>query len=106
MNQQVLTRSTGEILGDSTAREVLLEIFADLHPGLIDESRSITSIFSPQSAKEFLGQLSDISALFSADDTFAQTMEKLQTQINWRMSLRAIRMKAITLSSASSASIK
>jgi len=82
MNQEVLTRSTGEILGDSPAREVLLEIFADLHPGLIDESRSITSIFTPQSAKEFLGQLTDISALFSADDTFAQTMEKLQAQID------------------------
>jgi len=51
---ETLTKSTNEILGDAPARDVLLEIFADLHPGLIDENRSITSIFTPQSAREFL----------------------------------------------------
>ena len=53
---ETLTKSTSEILGDAPARDVLLEIFADLHPGLIDESRSITSIFTPQSAREFLAR--------------------------------------------------
>jgi Type VI secretion system, TssC, VipB len=77
-----LTKSTGEILGDAPARDVLLEIFADLHPGLIDENRSITSIFNPQSAREFLVQLSDVTSLLSEEDSFEDTLAKLQVQIN------------------------
>jgi len=65
-----LTKSTSEILGNAPAREVLLEIFADLHPGLIDENRPITSIFSPQSAREFLAQLSDVTSLLNQEDSF------------------------------------
>jgi hypothetical protein len=82
MATEVLTRSASEILGDSPARDVLLEIFAELHPGLVDESRTIKSIFTPQSAAEFLAQLTDISALFSDGDTFERTMQKLQQQID------------------------
>jgi hypothetical protein len=82
MAEQILTRSTSEILGDNAARDVLLEIFADLHPGLIDEGRTITSIFTPQSAREFLTQLTDITTLLSEDDTFEETLQKLQTQID------------------------
>jgi hypothetical protein len=67
---------------------VLLDIFADLHPGLIDESRSITSIFSPQSARVFLEQLTDISTVLSEDDTFDETLQKLQAQIDGAEAIR------------------
>jgi hypothetical protein len=79
---ETLTKSTSEILGDAPARDVLLEIFADLHPGLIDEHRSITSIFTPQNAREFLVQLSDVTSLLSEEDSFEETLNKLQSQIN------------------------
>lgn len=55
------TRTTHEILGTSDTRDVLLEIFADLHPGLIDERRSIDSIFTPGTAREFIAQLSSVT---------------------------------------------
>jgi hypothetical protein len=79
---ETLTKSTNQILGNSPARDVLVEIFADLHPGLIDEDRSITSIFTPQSAREFLAQLTDITSLLSEEDSFEETLAKLQSQIN------------------------
>ncbi len=85
---ETLTKSTSEILGNTPARDVLLEIFADLHPGLIDENRSITSIFTPQSAREFLAQLSDVAALFNEADSFEETLTKLQAQIDAAEAIR------------------
>jgi hypothetical protein len=85
---ETLTKSTNQILGDSPARDVLVEIFADLHPGLIDEDRSITSIFTPQSAREFLAQLTDITSLLSEGDSFEETLAKLQSQINQAEEIR------------------
>jgi len=79
---QTLTRTTDQILGDSPARELLQDIFADLHPGLTNEKREIASIFSAQSAKEFLSQLTNFEQLISAEDTYEQTVKKLQTQID------------------------
>jgi hypothetical protein len=79
---ETLTKSSSEILGNAPARDVLLEIFADLHPGLIDEKRSIASIFTAQNAREFLDQLTDVTSLLSEDDSFEQTLFKLQTQID------------------------
>ncbi len=82
MAEMVQTRTTSEILGDSPARELLQDIFSDLHPGFLDESRTIDSIFTPQAAVEFHRQLVDLAALFSIDDTYEQTVQKLQAQIN------------------------
>jgi hypothetical protein len=76
------TRTTAEILGESAARDLLQDIFADLHPGLIDESRDIASIFTPQSASEFLGQLTDFEKLLSETDSYEQTVRKMQAQID------------------------
>lgn len=77
-----LTRTTDEILGKSPARELLQDIFADLHPGLTNEKREIASIFSAQSAREFLTQLTNFESLISANDTYDQTVSKLQKQID------------------------
>ena len=76
------TRPTEQILGNSPAKELLQDIFADLHPGLTNEKRDIASIFSAQSAKEFLGQLTNFEQLISAEDTYDQTVKKLQGQID------------------------
>lgn len=77
-----LNRTTEQILGNSPARELLQDIFADLHPGLTNEKRDLASIFSAQSAKEFLGQLTNFEQLISADDSYEQTVKKLQGQID------------------------
>lgn len=82
MADQVLTRTTAEIFGESPARELLQDIFADLHPGLIDESRDISSIFTPQSARDFLGQLLDFEKLLSPEDSYEASVKKIQDQID------------------------
>lgn len=74
--------TTAEILGGSSARELLQDIFADLHPGFIDESRDITSIFTPQTAGEFLGQLTNFEKLLSDADSYDATVKKMQAQID------------------------
>ncbi len=82
MADAVATKTTAEILGDSPARDLLQDIFADLHPGLIDESRDISSIFTRQTASEFLSQLTNFEKLVSEEDSFQQTIDKIQGQID------------------------
>lgn len=77
----VKARTTADVLGTS-ASELLHDIFADLHPGFIDESRDLASIFSPRSAREFLDQLTDFQAVLSEEDTYDTTVRKLQGQID------------------------
>lgn len=76
------TQTTNEILGSSPARKVLEDIFADLHPALIDETRDISSIFTPQAASEFLAQLTNFESVLSADDSYEDSVKKLQGQID------------------------
>lgn len=88
MAELVETRTTAEILGESVAKELLQEIFSDLHPGFMDESRTISSIFTPQSAADFLKQLMDLETLLSVEDTYEQTVKKLQEQIDKAEAIR------------------
>ncbi|MFZ5926504.1 MAG: hypothetical protein ACOYX1_03550 [Acidobacteriota bacterium] len=88
MAELVETRTTAEILGESVAKELLQEIFSDLHPGFMDESRTISSIFTPQSASDFLKQLMDLETLLSVEDTYEQTVKKLQEQIDKAEAIR------------------
>ena len=88
MAEQTMTRTTDQILGNSAARELLHDIFADLHPALTNEKSDLASIFSAQSAKEFLGQLTNFEQLISADDSYEQTVKKLQGHIDSAESVR------------------
>ena len=74
--------TAGEILGASPARELLQDIFADLHPGLLDETRDLKSIFTPQSASEFLANLTNFENLLSEQDSYETTIKKFQAQID------------------------
>ncbi len=78
----IKTKTTGEILGESVARELLQDIFADLHPALLDETRDLSSIFSAQLATEFLSQLTNFETLLAETDTYEGTVKKFQTQID------------------------
>lgn len=82
------TRTTAEILAQNPARELLQDIFADLHPALIDETRDISTIFTPQTAGEFLTNLTSFENLLSADDSYETTLKKLQTQIDQAEAIR------------------
>jgi hypothetical protein len=88
MAELVETRTTAEILGESAARDLLQDIFADLHPGFMDETRTIASIFTPQSAADFLKQLMDLENLLSVEDTYEQTVKKIQEQIDKAEAIR------------------
>ena len=74
------TKTTSEILGAGAARELLQDIFADLHPGLIDETRDISSIFTAQAASEFLGQCLDGLAHGSLDVQRFIAVRKVQEE--------------------------
>src|SRR5215475_10797947 len=76
------TQTTNEILGTGPARKLLEDIFADLHPALIDERHDIASIFTPQTAGDFLAQLVNFEKLLSDQDSYEVTVKKLQTQID------------------------
>jgi len=78
----VKTKTTGEILGESVARDLLQDIFADLHPALLDETRDLSSIFTPQSAGEFLSQFTNFEALLSEADSYEASVKKFQAQID------------------------
>ncbi|HEX4164391.1 MAG TPA: hypothetical protein VHZ55_02875 [Bryobacteraceae bacterium] len=83
MADQTLTwTKTADILGNSESKELLQDIFADLHPGLIDENRNLASIFTPQSARHFLGQFTNFQELLDEDDSYEATVKKLQAQID------------------------
>jgi hypothetical protein len=81
-------KSTSEILAESPARELLRDIFADLHPGFTDETRDLGSIFTAQSATEFLSQLTNFEALLSVEDSYDNTVRKIQGQIDKAEAMR------------------
>lgn len=82
-------RSTvADILGETPSKGLLQEILADLHPGLTDDKRLVAEIFTPQSAVEFIGQLTNLETLLSVDDPFEVTLTKIQGQIDKAESMR------------------
>lgn len=74
--------TTEQIIAASPAHELLQDIFADLHPALTDEKRDIASIFTQQSAKDFLAQLMNFEQLLSPEDSYDQTVKKVQEKID------------------------
>src|SRR5690242_6203530 len=76
------TATASEIFGQSPARNLLQDIFADLHPALLQETRDLASIFTPESAADFLSQLTNFEQLLSETDTYEVTLQKLQAQID------------------------
>lgn len=82
------SRTTAEILADSGARELIEEIFSDLHPGFINQTQEISSIFTPQAASTFLKQLMDFAALLKEEDSYETTVKKVQGQIDRAEAMR------------------
>jgi hypothetical protein len=82
------SQTTADILGATAARDLLQDIFADLHPAFIDENRDLASIFTRQSAQEFLTQLTNFETLLSESDSYEATVAKMQAQIDQAEGIR------------------
>jgi Type VI secretion system, TssC, VipB len=80
--------TTEQIIAQSPAHALLQDIFADLHPALTDEKRDIASIFTAQSAKDFLSQLMNFEQLLSPEDSYDATVKKVQDKIDSAESVR------------------
>jgi hypothetical protein len=74
--------TTEQIIAESPAHDLLQDIFADLHPALTDEKRDIASIFTAQSAKDFLSSLMNFEQLLRPEDSYDATVKKVQEKID------------------------
>jgi hypothetical protein len=68
-------------VADAPVQKVLKEIFADIHP-MLEGKTEIGSIFTPETAGDFLKRITDFETLLSADDSHDQTLAKFQGQID------------------------
>jgi hypothetical protein len=82
--QEVKTATVAEIFADAEApvRKVLDEIFVAIHPRLGEQKTAIETIFTPETASEFLLRLTDFESLLSESDSYDETLKKFQRQID------------------------
>lgn len=89
-NLETKTATVEEIFAVADApavRKVLTDIFGDIHP-MLEGKTEIGSIFTPEAAGDFLQRITDFEKLLSESDTFEQTLDKFQQQIDGAESLR------------------
>jgi hypothetical protein len=82
--QESKTATVGEIFADAEApvRKVLDEIFVAIHPRLGEQKTSVDTIFTPETASEFLTRLTDFESLLTEEDSYEATLQKFQGQID------------------------
>src|SRR5262245_60582052 len=82
--QEVKTATVAELFADAEApvRKVLDEIFVAIHPRLGEQKTAIETIFTPETASEFLSRLTDFESLLSDADSYDETLKKFQRQID------------------------
>jgi hypothetical protein len=82
--QEVKTATVAELFADAEApvRKVLDEIFVAIHPRLGEQKTSIETIFTPETANEFLSRLTDFESLLAESDSYDETLQKFQRQID------------------------
>jgi hypothetical protein len=82
--QEVKTATVAEIFADAEApvRKVLDEIFVAIHPRLGEQKTAVETIFTPETASEFLSRLTDFESLLSEADSYDETLQKFQGQID------------------------
>ena len=82
--QEVKTATVAELFADAEApvRKVLDEIFVAIHPRLGEQKTAIETIFTPETANEFLTRLTDFESLLSDADSYDETLKKFQRQID------------------------
>jgi Type VI secretion system, TssC, VipB len=82
--QEAKTATVAEIFADAEApvRKVLDEIFVAIHPRLGEQKTAVETIFTPETASEFLSRLTDFESLLSEADSYDETLQKFQGQID------------------------
>jgi hypothetical protein len=82
--QEEKTATIAEIFADAEApvRKVLDEIFVAIHPRLGEQKTAIETIFTPETANEFLSRLTDFESLLTEADSYDETLNKFQGQID------------------------
>src|SRR5262245_28512551 len=78
----VTTDTLVDVAHDKAVKRVLRDMFADIQPRLAEEKTDLLEIFTPESASDLLKRLMDFTALLSETDTFEQTLNKFQSQID------------------------
>src|SRR5215475_16016310 len=78
----ITTDSLIDVAQDKAVKKVLRDMFADIQPRLGEEKTDLLEIFTPESAAELLQRLTDLSALLSVDDSYLETLNKFQIQID------------------------
>jgi hypothetical protein len=78
----VTTDTIIDVAQDKAVRKVLRDMFADIQPRLGEEKTDLVEIFTPESASELLQRLTDLSSLLTVEDTFQETLNKFQAQID------------------------
>jgi hypothetical protein len=84
ISQETRIATIGEIFAkaNSPVRRALDEIFVAIHPRLGEQRTAIDRIFTQASATEFLTRLTDFEALLQETDSYEQTLETFQRQID------------------------
>ncbi len=83
--QEAKTATIDEIFAVAEApqvRKVLADIFTDLHPRLSEQKSNLESIFTAESATEFLQRITELENVLSESDEYEQTLDKFQGQID------------------------
>ena len=80
-NPNVLTASKADIIGQRTAGagKAIQEILGVIHPAPVETS--LSEIFTPESASQFLSRVADFSALLSPEDSYADALKRIDAEI-------------------------
>jgi hypothetical protein len=79
MSDQVMVKSTQDIIGTRSAAKAIEEIFNVIHPA--PPKTALRDIFTAESASQFQDRIANFSALLSEDDSYAQALKKLDDAI-------------------------
>ena len=79
MSDQVMVKSTQDIIGTRSAAKAIEEIFNVIHPA--PPKTALRDIFTAETASQFQDRIANFSALLSETDSYAQALKKLDDAI-------------------------
>jgi len=79
MSDQVMVKSTQDIIGTRSAAKAIEEIFNVIHPA--PPKTALRDIFTAETASQFQDRIANFSALLSDTDSYAQALKKLDDAI-------------------------
>src|ERR1044072_449937 len=86
MSERMVTRTAQEIIGKRKAGKAIEEIFNVIHPA--PPRTSLSEIFTPESASQFLERVTNFADLLSEDDGYEQALSRLDGAIEQASAIR------------------